>query len=358
MRKFFMCVCLTASVLLTGCFGGMEVGDRAFVQLMGLERRDNVYQATLQIYKSESGTADPDVSKANSIVVSGEGTTVRNALADAELSAGKRLFLGHIKLLIIGSGIKNPADELSLFLDGSISPSCPVAYSEDPAAAASLLFEEGAFSAEQLLRLMDTNSSVGKTIYTSISDIASDTGVLDCASALPDIRAEGETVRFNGLALVRKDGAAGFIAEEDVPGVKLLQNKFKSGDKMIIPVIADFAGTGEKTAAVSVISAGTSLKTEIAEGRLHVYADIKTIISIEEDPYDIDMSLIRHTVCKSLQDTCISAFSTAVWHNGNDIFGIKKHMRRDSPGQYSEYCSSEEKYLAESILTIKISIKK
>ena len=67
MRKFFIGVCLTVSVLLTGCFGGMEVGDRAFVQLMGLERQDGIYQVTLQIYKSESGTADPDVSKANSV---------------------------------------------------------------------------------------------------------------------------------------------------------------------------------------------------------------------------------------------------------------------------------------------------
>lgn len=347
-----MRVCLAASMLLTGCFGGMEVGDRAFVQLMGLERQDDVYQVTLQIYRSESGTADPDVSKANSIVVSGEGATVRNALADAELSVGKRLFLGHIKLLIIGSGIKSPADELSLFLDGSVSPSCPVAYSDDPAAAASLLFEDGAFSAEQLLRLMDTNASEGKTIYTSIADVTSDTGALDCASALPDISSEGDTVSFNGLAIIQRDGAAGFLTREDVPGVKLLQNKFKSGDRMTIPVMI-----GERLASASVISAGTSLKTEISDGRLHVYADVKTKINIEENPYEIDTSLIEHTVCESLQDTCISAFSTAVWYSGKDIFGIKKHLRRDAPEQYQQYCSDEEKYLMESILTVRVSIK-
>lgn len=352
MRKISIVLCLMTSLLLTGCFGGMEVGDRAFIQLMGLECRDDIYEVTLQIYKSESGTADPDVSKANSIVVSGSGATVRSALADAELSVGKKLFLGHIKLLIIGSGIKSPADELSLFLDGSISPSCPVAYSEDPASAVGVLFEDGAFSAEQLLRLMDTNASEGKTIYTSLADLASDTGVLDCASALTDIRKQGDTISFNGLTFIQKDGAVGSLAEEDVPGVKLLQNKFKSGDKITIPVKAE-----DRIASVFVTGAKTRLKTEISGEKLHVCADITVRINIAENPYEIDRTLLEHAVCESLRDTCISAFSTAVWFGSKDIFGIKKHLRRDHPEQYSGYCNEEEKYLKESILTVKVSIK-
>ena len=349
MRKFLMGLCLTASLLLTGCFGGMEVNDRAFIQLMGLERHDDIYEVTLQIYKSESGTSDPDVSKANSMVVSGHGATVQSALSDAEITVGKRLFPGHIKLLIIGSGIKSPADELSLFLDGSVSPSCPIAYSEDPAAAAGLLLEDGAFSAEQFLRLMETSAAEGRTIYTSLADIAADTGMLDCPSALPDIRADGETVSFNGLTFIQKDGASGTLTEEDVTGVKLLQNKFKSGDRITVPVI-----TGESCASVSITSAKTKLKTELSEGKLHVYADVKIKMNITENPYDIEESLIKDAVCESLRETCISAFSAAVWYDHKDIFGIKKHLRRDHPEQYEEYCSNEEKYLAESILTIKL----
>lgn len=193
------------SMLLTGCFGGMEVNDRAFVQLMGLDRRDGIYYVTLQIYKSESGTADPDLSKANSITVPGKGAAIKDALAEAELSVGKRLFLGHIKLIIIGDGIKAP--DLSIFVDSSVSPACPVAYSEDPAAVAGVLFEEGAFSAEQLLRLMDINAERGKTIYTSIAAVVS--AAEGCSVPLPCINAEEDTVVFDGIT---------FIGEEtDVP---------------------------------------------------------------------------------------------------------------------------------------------
>lgn len=335
-------------LIMSGCFGGLEVNDRAFVQLMGLERRDEVYMVTLQIYKSESGSTEPDVSKANSFAVSGEGATVSAAIADAEVSLGKRAFLGHIKLLIIGSGIENPADELALFLDGSVSPSCPVAYSDDPAAAAGTLLEEGAFSAEQIIRLMDSAASQGKTVYTSLADIAAQAGVLDCAAALPIMLAEEDTVKFQGLTFARKNGTSGIIADEDVLGVKLLCGGFESGDSVTVPVTV-----GEKRASMKIIGSKACMKTEFSEGVLHIYADVKLKVSEAENPDGISSEQLERALRQSVSDTCISAFSTAVWYSGCDIFGIKKLVRRDCPDMYDSYCADEERYLAESVLTLK-----
>ncbi|MDE6746651.1 MAG: hypothetical protein K2J72_08440, partial [Oscillospiraceae bacterium] len=193
-HKLYLFAAVLVTLLFSGCFGGTEVRERAFVQLLGLEKNDGIYTVSLQLYKSESGSAEPDVSKANSVSVSGSGATVQSALADAEVNAGKKIFLGHIKLLIIGGGIENPSDELALFLDGSVSPSCPIAYSDDPAAVTEVLLEDGSFSAEQLMTIMSLTAAQGKTVYTSAAKLASDTGVLDCAAALPILKAEKDTV--------------------------------------------------------------------------------------------------------------------------------------------------------------------
>ncbi len=343
---FFICTALTMS----GCFGGLEVNDRAFVQLMGLEREDDLYAVSLQIYKSESGTPDPDVSKANSISVSGSGATISAALADAELSLGKKLFLGHIKLLIIGEGIENPSDELALFLDGSVSPSCPVAYSDDPQAVAETLLEDGTFSAEQLLKLMETAASQGETVYTSVADVASKTGISDTAAALPCIASDGETIRFRGMTFARKNGTAGYLAEEDVQGVKLLTNSFERGDRITVPVIA-----GENRATAYITGTKSCLKTEYSEGKLRVCADVCIKIKTEENPFGANEKLIEAAVRESVKDTCISAFSTAVWYNSCDIFDIKKLVRRDCPDFYGEYCENDEKYLGESVLTVNVT---
>lgn len=340
--------CIILPLAASGCFGGLEVNDRAFVQLMGLERRDEVYMVTLQVYKSESGSTEPDVSKANSFAVSGEGATVSAAIADAELSLGKRIFLGHIKLLIIGSGIENPADELALFLDGSVSPSCPVAYSDDPAKAAGTLLEDGAFSAEQIIRLMDSAASQGKTVYASLADIASQAGVLNCAAALPVIRAEKDTVKFEGLTFARKNGTSGNIADADVLGVKLLCGGFESGDCVTVPVTV-----GEKRASMKIIGSRVCVKTEFSEDTLHIYADLKLKTSEAENPDGISSEQLEKALRQSVSDTCVSAFSTAVWYSGCDIFGIKKLVRRDCPEMYDLYCGDEERYLAESVLTLR-----
>lgn len=344
-----MLLCLISALLMTGCFGGMEVNDRAFVQLIGLERQNELYVVTLQIYKSESGSTEADVSKPNSFSVLGEGATIRAAIADAELSLGKRVFLGHLKLLIIGKGITNPADELTLFLDGSVSPSCPVAYSEDPAAVANVLLEESSFSAEQLLRLMDSAASQGKTIYTSIADVAAESEN-PSAAALPNVRAKGDTILFDGLTFAQKDGTSGFLAEEDVLGVKLLRSEFESGDNITVPVIV-----GGKRASAFITYAKTRMHIKLSDGKLHISANIRLKVTAAENPYGIDETLIEQAVRKSVGDACTSAFSTAVWYNSRDIFGIKKLVRRDCPGQYEEYLANSEILLAESILTVNVT---
>ena len=344
-------MCLFAAFLMTGCFGGMEVNDRAFVQLMGLDHEEDIYMVTLQIYRSESGSSEPDVSKANSISVSGEGVTISSALADAEAKVGRKLFLGHIKMLIIGSGIESPSDELALFTDGSVSPSCPVVFSEAPAKAAGTLPEEGAFSAEQFLKIMSASASQGKTVYTSLADVASQTGIMDCGAALPCIFADEDekSVRFDGLVLADRNGIFGSVSGEDVTGVKLLKNGFESGDAITVPISVN----GKKASAV-ITGAKTCLKTEFSEGQLKINADIHIRIRAEEDPYGIASETIEKAVCESVRDTCMSAFSTAVWYNSCDIFGIKKLVRRDCPEFYREYCMNARQYLSESVLTVRV----
>lgn len=348
-RRFVAAAICFCTVTLTGCFGGLEVNDRAFVQLMGLEKKDGIYLVTLQIYKSESGSAEPDVSQANSVTESGSGATLSSALADAELKIGKKLFLGHIKLLIIGGGIENPSDELAIFTDGSVSPSCPVAYSDDPAAAAGTLLEDGAFSAEQVLRLMSAAAAQGRTVYASVADVTAKTGTGGSA-ALPCIYGNGESVAFNGLTFARKNGTAGYLAPEDVYGVKLLCGGFECGDRITVPVTV-----GESRAAAYITGAKRCFKAERRDGKLELRADVHIKIKVAENPAGVADGLIERAVRESVRDTCISAFSTAAWYNSCDIFGVGGLVRRDCPDFYAEYCREPERYLAESVLTVNVT---
>ena len=348
MKQIILSVLFAATLLLTGCSMGIEVNDRAFVQLMGIEREDEVYFVSMQVYKSESGSPEPDVSKANTITANGEGTTIHEAIANAELTLGKKAFLGHIKMLVIGNGVKNPADELSLFLDGSVSPSCPVAYADDPAAVVETLPEDGAFSAEQILAIADSSASQGKTVFTSVAELAASTGELDTAAALPIIAAEDKTVKFEGVTLAHKNGVRSKLDEKETLGAKLLLNQFETGDKITVPVKVD----GNR-ASVIITDACTKLDSEMSDG-LTVNAEIKLKMSITENPYGIKPTLVEKAARQQISESCMSAYSAAVHENLCDIFGVKKLVRRYCGERYHDYCNAENSYLAGSTLNLKV----
>ena len=354
-RIIFIAVLILTAISMTGCFGGTEVNDRAFVQLMGLDERDGIYMVSLQVYRSESGSPEPDTSKANSTAVSGRGYTISEALADAETKTGKRLFLGHIKMLIIGRGINSPSDELSLFTDGSISPSCPVVYSDDPAEAAETLPEEGAFSAEQFLNIMSASAAQGKTVYTSAADVVSHTGKQGCGAAIPVISAnrKEKRIEFDGLVLADQRGISGSIPEDDVIGVKLLKDEFEKDDRITVPV-----SVNGRQAAVFITDADTKLRTDFRNGKLVVSADISIKTKTAENPYGIINETLEKAVAESIRNSCERAFSETVRSSSCDIFGIKKLVRKYCPEYYKEYCSSPGKYLSDSIFAIKIRSEK
>lgn len=348
MKRIILSVLFAATLLLTGCSMGIEVNDRAFVQLMGIERENEIYYVSMQVYKSESGTPDPDVSKANTITAKGEGATIHEAISAAELTLGKKAFLGHIKMLVVGNGVKNPADELSLFLDGSVSPSCPVAYANDPATVIETLPEEGSFSAEQILALADSSASQGKTVFTSVAELAASTGELDTAAALPIVAAEEKSVRFEGVTLAQKNGMRGRLDEKETLGAKLLLNQFETGDKITVPVEVD----GNR-AAVFVTSACTKLNAEMADV-LTVNAEIKLKMTVAENPHGIKPALIEKAARQQISENCMAAYSAAVHENLCDIFGVKKLVRRYCPERYNDYCNAERSYLAGSTLNLKV----
>lgn len=320
-----------ALLMLTAC-SGREVNRRAFVQLMGIEKNGDNYVVNMQLYTPMSSDGSPDISQTNSSSVSGSGATVCEAISDAELTVGKSLFTGHIKLIILGRGIDDPAGELSAFLDGAVSPACPVVYSYDVRSVVDTETAEGLFTADNILKTMDAYVRSGKCMYTTIAGIEENIACLNAAAPLPLISSDGDSVKFNGAVLAHSGGIGGKISSDDMFGVKLLRGDIKSGDKILVPV-----QVGEKSAAAEILKADITKKAAEENGRLKLTADVRIKINIAENKDNLSEKQISEAVCRSVRDNCISAFSTAVWSEERDIFGISKLIRRDCPDlEYSE----------------------
>lgn len=345
-RIKYMFIILISATIFTAC-SGQEVNQRAFVQLMGIEKNAGNYVVSMQLYTPMSSSGSPDISQTNSSAVSGSGSTVFDAISDAELSVGKSMFLGHTKLIVLGRGINEPAKELSVFLDGTISPACPVVYSNDVFSVISIETTEGLFSADNILKTMELYIQNGKCIYTTMAEIEESIACLNTAAPLPVIKTEGSQIAFNGAVLAKNNSISGKISSDDILGVKILCNEVKGDSTITIPIYV-----GEKYAAVQLLKSDICKKASEENGKLKITADVCLNIHIVENKYELSREQISEAVCRNIRDSCISAFSTAVWSEECDIFGISKLVRRDCPNMIYDRDT-----LKNSILNINVTSK-
>ena len=349
MKRLKVLCCLTAALLLSGCFGGREVNKRSFVQIIAVERSGDMYNVGLQLFKSESSDGNPDISKANSASVSGRGITVSEALAQAELKAGKELFIGHTKLLVLGDGLKDPSDEIEVLYGENLSPSCPVVYSREPSEITDTMLKDGIFSAEKIIGTMETYVKSGRCIYTSAAEISEAARVTKSAFPLPSVYSEGGELYFSGAVLGNSSGIRGNIPESEMNGIVFLSDSFPDDGR--ISISSEINGTA---VSAEIVDAECVKKASNDGGRLVIDAEIKLKIKVNDNGHGTDEKRIGNAVCENVKDSVISAFSTAVWYNGCDIFSIGKLVRRDCGELTDAAVSQESALLKDSMLNVSV----
>ena len=346
----FFAAVISAAMLLSGCFGGVEVGDRAFVQIIGIDKRFETYMVSLQLFQP-SGSGSLSSGNENSVCISGEGSDLNSAISACEVKSGNKIFFGHLKSVILGEGIESPADELNTLIElrsefGTLPLSCPVFFSSSPYEITSLISERGLYSAEHLTELIKSNASFGNTFYEPVSDILNSQLHPMGSAVLPEIYVDGNNARFSGAA-VRKNGLSDVTLDaEQLKGCIFFSDRFQSGSR--------FISTASDGISVEITDSKSCITASNSDGRLLVEANVKLRIKIPDNCPDRHRT--ANDVCTDVRNSCISVYSETAWQNGADILEIYKAARKSCP-ELVENISEEDfaELLKNSILTVKVS---
>lgn len=115
MKKVIVLIILLFS--LTGCSNYHELNDLAIVSAIGIEKEEEKYKVSLELYKevkeSNSGSASKE-----SLTVEGTGKSIDEAINNSSFMSEKLLYFSHIQAIIIDSnyakeGISSIMDYLS-----------------------------------------------------------------------------------------------------------------------------------------------------------------------------------------------------------------------------------------------------
>jgi hypothetical protein len=335
-----ICLFLISLLLITGCSGvpSYQVNERAFVQIFGVNKENDTYGVFIQL-----------ISDGETAVVSGKGDTVNAAIADAELRAGKKLFLGHMKLFILGDGIDNISKELEVFLSGDICPACPVVYAERPGDIVTLGEDEGGYSADELLKIITVYAEQGKSIITPLTAVAVGTAEGYTATPIPIVAFDENGLVVGGITFAGRDGIYGFVSQADVYGLQLLTDNLQRGEK--VTVVTEIEG---KTATVEILGARVK-KTATREGdtvRFDIEITLKT--DITENPFGIPDIEIEEETRRYVSDAVYNAYSAAVWDTERDTVGIAKLLRKRDSAAYDDFTATPRSSLSESALGITV----
>ncbi|MBR6872704.1 MAG: hypothetical protein IKN17_04245 [Ruminococcus sp.] len=231
-RKWFF---LISALLFFSAFGSRSTVaslDRAMVHAVGIDPAEDGFNVTLQIFRPDSAGTETqlDPAKANIFTVSASGKTVSAAMTGCENKLGEFLFIGHVQLIVLGSGIDlaSPYELLAPFIRSKESYlGAKLAFTDDSASKLlSAELSEGAVSAQSLVSIIERSAENSVTADCDLlAALSDDTGSL----AVPVLKvtdASGDekekTVTTDGAWALR-DGRREFrLSAEDCSGLALL----------------------------------------------------------------------------------------------------------------------------------------
>ncbi|MDR0992279.1 MAG: hypothetical protein LBL87_05200 [Ruminococcus sp.] len=329
-------------ILLTGCSGvpAYQVNERAYVQIFGVSKTGDNFSVYIQLIAD--GETD---------VISGVGRTVNDAIADAELSEGKKLFLGHMKLFILGDGLRDISKELEVFLSGDICPACPVAYAENPGEIAALGKDEDGYTADELLKVITVYAEQGKSIITPLTAVAVGTAEGYTAAPVPIISAAGGKLEVGGVTFAAKDGIVGFLAQEDVFGLHCLLGKPQKGGK--VTVVSQF-DEGNLTAATDILGAKIKKTVTVKNGAAELDIKITLKTDVTENPFGIPDEKIEEATRRYVSNAVSRAFTAAVWDSGKDTVGVAKLLRKTDNAAYEAFIENPAAGIEEVTLRVTV----
>jgi len=278
MKRIIACFAISISCfMLSGCWDRTELNDLALVTGIGIDQKGKDIMLTVQLIvpkqlggATSMGTNNSAGSGGATIVRSGTGKTLADAIANLQEKLPRRLFWGHVKAIVFGektakTGIQPHLDFLSRNPQTRLRANVLVA---DGTAKSMLellpLIEQS--SAEVMRELSKSKILMDVTLKDVLQMLSSDSK----AAALPMVKilppekekTELETIPFiNRTAIFKNDKMIGSIDDKLTRGVLWVRDEIKQAN-----ITVSLDGKKAKITA-TIIRAHTQLIPKYEKGK-------------------------------------------------------------------------------------------
>lgn len=381
---------LLASVLLlfslTSCIESHQLNETAIVQAIGIDRVEDQFEVTLQIYspKGPGASTAIDTSKNNSSIISASGETLASAIRKATLSQGKKIFTGHNRIIVIG---KETAEEgieglFSYFNRNALTrQNVQVLMAETTAKEiVTASIDQGILAAETIQKMIDNSEENGFVFLSPYYLLSKNMILNDGCGAMPmisltsspkDSSQSGEDsgedssskqisevthLKMEKTAVFRDFKFSGTLDTTQTRGLLFLTDQIQ---KTIL--ITEEAEIGK--CSVDLYQCNTKLVPEIKDGKLSFILKVKAKAALDEI-LTSKASFSEKETLPALEKSCEaiireeteSAFHTAVNQYESDLLNLSDLLLKESPSLWKKIEGDFPRILSEMNLKTEVEL--
>lgn len=359
---------LMLPALLSGCWERKELNELAFVLGYGLDKEGDHYKVTMQVVvPSEIATSTAKGGGTPVSIYEFKVKTIFEALHEFTLMSSRSSYLGHIRVLVLGEELARAG--IAPVLDVIIRSREPrtdffVIVARDAQASevlrfltpldklpANRLFYSLHTSSQSTARtspvtidkLVDRLVAEGRNVALSGIQIVGDRTVDGDANNLKSTKPQA-SLKFQGLAVFKKDKLVGWLNEEETIGYNYIMDEVKSSAGPV-------EGEDGKTIVMEAIRTSTKRKVKIINGEPNIYISVRATLNIQasQSTDKLDDDRVIRELEKKAEERIIYLMENAAKHiiekYNTDIMGFGQLIYQSHPKEWEKLKEQRENYL-------------
>ena len=215
---------LLAALFLSGCWDGVQLDNRSFVTAMSIDTEEGDYLVALEMPR-----VSRDANNMEKSVKSNTHRSLNNAIYGVDAHTDKEIFMGHMKIALLGEELLENAEMLkhtldTLARDRSISRTLLILAAEGR--GADLIEEE---LEDEILMGVYISNFFGKknfaTLYRQTLDNLTKYFAEGKTAIIPKAEVNENSPVFSGAAVMKDYALKGWLSEDELRGLIWLSNK-------------------------------------------------------------------------------------------------------------------------------------
>lgn len=249
--KKFVFVILILSLFLTGCWDRRELNQLAIMLALGVEKIEEDYQVSAQVVVPAEMSMKGSTGNAKVVLYTARGETVYEAVRKMTKDSPRKIYPGHLRMLIIGENLAKEGIGESLDLlsrDWELRPDFYVVVTRDtsPAEILNVTTNLEDLPANKMFNSLNVSDvawagTKSSTLDELIDDLISDgkeaviTGIqligdpeLGSSNKNVESISPKTSIRYDNIAVFKGDKLVGWLNEEETIGYSYVTNSVET----------------------------------------------------------------------------------------------------------------------------------